>query len=130
MSDPMKGVSSEEFLLHLREEFTVIHNSNFFFRDLQYGVMSFLRSRGKKAGFDEADRIARETAGRFVADGIFTKVDDRSWRVNYPRFALPRVEKAPAAKAAAAPPTTAAAASAPSSAPPAAAAPAPPTPAP
>ncbi len=114
MNDPMKGVTSEEILLYLRDEFTVIHNSNFFFRDLQYGVMSFLKLRGKKIGFDEADTIARETAGRMVAEGIFTKIDDRSWRINYPRFALPRVEKAAApAPAAAIPAASAPAAPAP-----------------
>ncbi len=116
MNDPMNGVSNEEFLLHLREEFTVIHNSNFFFRDLHYGVMSFLKARGKKVGFDQAEGIARETAGRLVAGGIFTKIDDRSWRINFPRFALPRIEKAAApAPAAAAPKPVAAPAPAASS---------------
>lgn len=119
MSDPMNGVSNEEFLLHLREEFTVIHNSNFFFRDLHYGVMSFLKARGKKVGFDQAEAIARETAGRLVTGGIFTKIDDRSWRINFPRFALPRADK-PAAPATPKPPVPAAPAQAASASPPAA----------
>jgi hypothetical protein len=110
MKNPMNGVSSEEFLLFLREKYQhmIIHNSNVFFRDLHYGVMAFLGSKGSKAGYNDAEPLARVLAARFVSEGVFTEVDHQSWRVNYPRFALPRVEK-PAAPAPAASPAAGAA---------------------
>ncbi|HLF13674.1 MAG TPA: hypothetical protein VI932_02130 [Bacteroidota bacterium] len=93
MKNLMSGVSTAEFLLFLKGKFPVIHNSNFFFRDLHYGVMSYLQARGRKAGHDESERCAREIADRFVAEGIFKKIDHQSWCVDYPPFALPRTEK-------------------------------------
>ena len=99
MNNPMSGVSSAEFLLFLKEKFPVIHNSNFFFRDLDYGVMSFLQARGKKTNHADSERIAREMADRLVTEGIFKKIDHQSWCLNYPRFALPRPEKATPEKA-------------------------------
>jgi hypothetical protein len=104
MNNILSGVSSEEFLLFLRGKFKhmIIHNSNVFFRDLHYGVMAFLESKGSKTGYNQAEGAARDLAARFVSEGIFTEVDHQAWRVNYPQFALPRVEKAPAPAPAAA----------------------------
>ena len=87
------------FLQFLRSKFTIIHNSNFFFRDLHYGVMAYLADLGTRKGYSESEKIAREVAGALETAGYFTKIDYQSWCVNYPEFALPRAEKsAPAAK--------------------------------
>src|SRR6185503_4921213 len=100
MRNLMSGVPTAEFLRFLRDKFPVIHNSNFFFRDLHYGVMSYLQAKGKRANHNNSEMIAREMAERFVAEGVFKKIDHQSWCVNYPEFALPRVEKTSAAPAA------------------------------
>ena len=54
----------------LKTKFPLIHNSNFFFRDLHYGVMAYLASRGRHAGYIRAERIAREIAERLEREGI------------------------------------------------------------
>ncbi len=98
-----------EFLKFLKSKFTLIHLSNFFFRDFHYGVMTFLSDHGKKLRYQEAEKIAVEVGRRFEEEGIFKRVDFQSWKLHYPEFALPKVEKpaakpaAPAAAAAAAP---------------------------
>jgi len=92
-TDAMPG--SKEFLAFLKTKFSLIHNSNFFFRDLHYGVMAYLASRGKHAGYTRSERIAREIAGGLEREGIFKKIDHQSWCVNYPEFALQRIEKTP-----------------------------------
>lgn len=119
MKTTLSGVSSEEFLLFLRGKFKhmIIHNSNVFFRDLHYGVMAYLEAKGSKTGYSEAEGVARDLAARFVSEGVFTEVDHQAWRVNYPQFALPRVEKAPAPVPAAAPAAAKAPAPAPANAP-------------
>lgn len=86
-----------EFLDFLRSKFTVIHNSNIFFRDLQFGAMEFLRARGLRTGYSDAERIATAVAEQLERKGIFRRIDHQSWRVDYPDFALPRVEKTRAA---------------------------------
>ena len=82
-----------EFLKFLKSKFTLIHQSNFFFRDFHYGVMEFLKARGKKVHYQDGEAIAREAAAVLEQKGIFKRIDHQSWLLNYPDFALPRVEK-------------------------------------
>ena len=112
-TDILKTIPTEEFLRFLREKFRnmIIHNSNVFFRDIHYGMMGYLASKGSKAGHDDAEGVARGLVSRLVGEGVLTEIDRQSWRVNYPSFALPRVEK-PAAPAAAPKPAAAPAAAA------------------
>lgn len=84
-----------EFLNYLKSRFRLIHMSNIFFRDFHYGVMSYLEEHGMKVKYFDAEKIARDVALSFEKDGIFKKIDHQSWLLNYPDFALPRVEKKP-----------------------------------
>ena len=87
-----------EFLKFLKMKFTLIHLSNIFFRDFHYGVMSFLQQKRIKLKYHDAEKVAVEAAAAFERKGLFKKIDHQSWLLNYPEFALPRVEKkAPAA---------------------------------
>lgn len=82
-----------EFLKFLKSKFTLIHMSNIFFRDLHYGVMSYLAEHGRKLSYLDAERVAREVAAKFEAGGIFKNIDHQSWLLMYPEFSLPRIEK-------------------------------------
>lgn len=82
-----------EFLNYLKSRFTLIHLSNVFFRDFHYGVMSYLEDHGKKLKYYDAEKVAREVGAALEHRGIFKKIDHQSWLLNYPEFALPRVEK-------------------------------------
>lgn len=122
MKTQLHDIGTEEFLRHLKDRFTVIHNSNLFLRDLQYGMMSFLESKGRSVRHDAAERMALDLAARLVGEGVFRTVDRQSWCLNFPAFALPRQEKpapkptapaAPAAPAAGAKPASAPAPAAP-----------------
>jgi len=86
-----------EFLKFLKAKFTLIHLSNLFFRDFHYGVMSFLERKGLKLKYHDAERVAVEAGAAFERRGIFKRIDHQSWLLNYPEFALPRVEKKAAA---------------------------------
>ena len=85
--------NQKEFLKHLKSKFVLIHLSNLFFRDLQYGVLSYLHDHGRNVSYKAADRIAREVAAGLEQDGILKKIDHQSWLLHYPEFALPRIEK-------------------------------------
>src|SRR6266478_3396895 len=86
-----------EFLKYLKSKFTLIHLSNLFFRDFHYGVMSYLADHGMKMKYEEAENVAREVGNEMEKRGILRRIDHQSWTLNYPEFALPRVEKQPAA---------------------------------
>ena len=82
-----------EFLKYLKSKFQLIHMSNIFFRDFHYGVMSYLAEHGRKVRYLDAETIAQEAGASLEKEGILKKIDHQSWLLNYPEFALPKVEK-------------------------------------
>ena len=91
--------NQSEFLKLLKSQFTLIHTSNIFFRDFHYGVMSFLGDHGMKVTYSKAESIARELGAELEKLGVFKKIDHQSWKLNYPEFTLPKVEKVAEKKA-------------------------------
>jgi hypothetical protein len=87
-------------LRDLKERFSVYHRSNIFFRDIQYGIQAMLREEGIRIGYAEAERLAREFAGRMEQERIFDPIDRQSWALRYPDFKTPTVEKPAAAQGA------------------------------
>jgi len=81
------------FLKHMKSKFTMIHQSNFFYRDFQYGVLSFLSDHGMRTSREKANIIAREVIVEFEKQGILKKIDYQTWMLFYPEFTLPRIEK-------------------------------------
>ena len=82
-----------EFLKYLKSKFPLIHLSNVFFRDVHYGVMAYLVDHGMKMKYQDAEKVAREVVAALERKQILKNIDHQSWLVNYPEFALPRVEK-------------------------------------
>ncbi len=64
----------------------MFHNSNFFYRDLQYGLRSFLEKKDIIINYNEADELTQSISKYFEEKGIFLKVNDLTWKVNYPQF--------------------------------------------
>ena len=97
-----------EFLKYLKSKFTLIHESNVFFRDLHYGIMSYAEDTlREKLKYFDAEKGAYAVAAELEKQGIFKKIDDRTWLLNYPEFALPRATPAKAAAQPAAVPASA-----------------------
>lgn len=74
------------FLNFLKAKFPIFHNSNFFFRDLQYGLMRFLEKKDITVSYPEAGIIAERLGKYFEDEAIFTKINSTTWRLNYPDF--------------------------------------------
>ena len=85
--------NSAEFLKYLKTKFTLIHLSNFFFRDFHYGVMLYLQDHRMKLNYHDAEHVAVLVGRAFEEKGIFKRIDHQSWLLQYPEFALPKVEK-------------------------------------
>ena len=85
--------NTQQFLKFMKEKYFVLHRSNIFFRDLQYGVIAYLADHGKKISYREAEELARDVAERLGREGILRRIDHQSFLLNYPDFALPRSEK-------------------------------------
>ncbi len=90
-----------EVLTFLKSRFPLYHQSNIFFRDIQYGIQLFLERKGIKAGYPESEQIAHEFASTLEREGVLIPVDRQSWALNYPEFRTPSSKPVPAARPAA-----------------------------
>ena len=90
-------------LKDLKNRFKVFHQSNIFFRDIQFGIQAMVRDQGIKVSYVEAERLAREFVERMEQEKIFVGIDRQTWTLRYAEFKTPKVEKAaaPAAQPAA-----------------------------
>ncbi len=82
-----------DFLKYAKSKFVLLHKSNVFLRDLHYAVMSYLADHGVKLHYANAEAVTREVVQSLEQKGVLKKIDAQSWLLNYPEFALPRVEK-------------------------------------
>jgi len=74
------------FFNYLKAKFPLFHNSNFFFRDLHYGVKSYLEKKEIFVSYAEAEEIAEKMAEFLEEKEIFILVNEKSWKINYPEF--------------------------------------------
>lgn len=74
------------FLNFMKAKFPLFHNSNIFYRDLQFGLIKFLEKKGQKVSSVEAQRLADDIGKNLEEKGIFTRVNNSGWRLNYPEF--------------------------------------------
>ena len=100
-----------EVLNFLRSRFPMYHQSNFFFRDLQFGIQAMLEEKKMNVNYAAAENIARSFALKLESEKIFVRIDHQTWVVSFPEFKKPVVKPAaPAKPAVAAKPVPSAAA--------------------
>ncbi len=78
--------NDEELLNYLKAKFPVFHNSNFFFRDFQYGIRSFLEKKEIKASYQTAEMLAEDMAKYYEEKNLFVKIDHQTWRIDKTDF--------------------------------------------
>jgi len=77
-----------EFLHFMRSRAPMYHLSNIFFRDLQYAVVEFLKTKNIRIHHTEGERLAREIALQLEKKNILKKLNSTTWMLNYPEFSL------------------------------------------
>ncbi len=82
-----------EVLEYLRGRFPMFHQSNLFFRDIQYGIQQLLNERGEHVSYAEAERRAREFCAALEGQRILIPIDRQTWTLNYPPFKTPERKK-------------------------------------
>ena len=87
-----------EVLEFLKQHYPMYHLSNVFFRDIQYGIRTWLERRGEKMSYMEAEEIARAFVQTLEKEKVLTPIDRQSWVLNYPPFKKPAVAPAAPAK--------------------------------
>lgn len=99
-----------EFLQFLRSRYHLFHASNVFFRDLHYGVMTYLEQQKMAQNYITAEDITREVIAHYETAGILKPLNERTWVLILEEFravsskpAAPAPKQAPAPAAAATP---------------------------
>ncbi len=90
--------NQKDFLSFLKTKYQLFHLSNVFFRDLHYGVMSYLEWKNKPMRYPEAEELTRKFIGRLESDGVLKNVDSQAFVLRYPDFKKPPVKPAAPAK--------------------------------
>lgn len=75
-----------QFLNFLKAKYPIFHKSNFFYRDLQYGIRKYLELKGIKISYGESDKLTKELASFFEQHEKFISVSKQAWTINYPEF--------------------------------------------
>ncbi|MEX2190185.1 MAG: hypothetical protein WEB33_05745 [Bacteroidota bacterium] len=93
--------NQKDFLSFMKTRYHLFHLSNVFFRDLHYGVMSYLEWKKKPLHYAEAEELTKQLIGELESGGILKNVDRFAFTLQYPDFKKPPVKPAVPAKPAA-----------------------------
>jgi hypothetical protein len=85
-----------DFLYFYKKSFpdSIFHNSNVFHRDIQYVLTRYIQKKENKTlpvGISE--KMAHGIESELEKMDIFKKINEKTWMLNYPEFAKPKVEK-------------------------------------
>jgi hypothetical protein len=92
MNDKLNNIYSQivneehVFLGYLRSKFPFFHKSNFFFRDLEYGLKTFLEKKDVKLSTAETLELTKKLGSYFEEKDYLRKINDGVWVVNIPEF--------------------------------------------
>ncbi len=94
----------KDFMLYLKSRYSLFHLSNVFFRDIHYGIMSYLETKRVKLGYGQAEQLAGRLIEELERSNILKPIKGGSWMLNYSEFRKPPAKpEAPPKPAAAAP---------------------------
>lgn len=86
-SDKIITTEKDQILNFLKARFPLFHNSNFFFRDIQYGIRSYFEKKDIEITYPQAEKLAIEFIELLEAEKMFIKINSQSWKVNNEAFA-------------------------------------------
>ncbi len=75
-------INQDDFLRYLKAKYPLFHNSNFFLRDLQFGIKSYYEKKGILLSYSDSEKIANLFSEKLTDKGIFTKVTDNCWKLS------------------------------------------------
>jgi hypothetical protein len=88
LNDYFNILKTEEtqFLNFLKAKYPIFHKSNFFFRDLQYGIRKYFEIKGIRISYGDSEKLAKELTSFYEQKEILIPVSNQTWTLNYPEF--------------------------------------------
>lgn len=78
--------NKEGYFEFLKAKYPVFHNSNIFFRDVQYGIQKYFGKKEIKVTYRDAEKVAVDFISHLEKEKVLTKVNSIGWKLNYPDF--------------------------------------------
>lgn len=72
----------DDFFQYLKAKFPLFHNSNFFLRDLEFGVKGYFEKKGIHLSYSDSEKLSRLFSEKLIEQNIFIKLSDNSWKIN------------------------------------------------
>ncbi|MCE1188053.1 MAG: hypothetical protein LWX56_02840 [Ignavibacteria bacterium] len=69
-----------------KSKLPLYHNSNIFFRDLQFTISAFLELKGQKIGYTDCESLTKDFLEHLVKNNEARQVQTNAWVVNMPQF--------------------------------------------
>ena len=91
--------SKIEFIRFLKTRASLFHHSNVFFRDIQYGIMSYAESKGDQISYGRAEEVAKLVINNLEGSGILKPIKQGSWMLDFPEFRTPSAKMTPPSSA-------------------------------
>jgi len=78
----------------MKEKYPLFYNSNVFFRDIQYAIISSFQKKDIAVKRIEAEMVTKEFTTELERSGELIRISDNSWKVNFPsQIAVTKVKK-------------------------------------
>ncbi len=71
------------FFNFMREKYPIFYNSNVFFRDIQYAIISYYRKKDTKIKPADSELIAENFVNELEKSGELIRISINSWKVNF-----------------------------------------------
>ena len=84
-----------EVLYFLKSHYPMIHNSNLFLRDIQFGLILYCQQKGQRLKNRFAEEVARGFMEHLCRSNVVHQHDHQTWSLNYPEFQIAPVQKTP-----------------------------------
>ena len=77
-----------EVLNFLKSRYPLYNASNLFLRDVQFGLIEYFREKGMRLTNRDAEKVARGYLDHLKKNRIVSQIDQQTWALHYPDFAL------------------------------------------
>ncbi|MCL4547229.1 MAG: hypothetical protein M1495_01525 [Bacteroidetes bacterium] len=73
----------EVFFNFMKEKYPLFYNSNIFFRDIQYAIISYYQKKDTNIKRQAAEIIAKNFVTELEKSGELKRMSNNSWKVNF-----------------------------------------------
>ncbi|PID59643.1 MAG: hypothetical protein CR986_05085 [Ignavibacteriae bacterium] len=71
------------FFNFMNENYTIFQNSNLFFRDIQYAVISYFEMKEKPIKYAQAEVVTTNFIDKLVKTNELTEINKRTYKINF-----------------------------------------------